>query len=286
MSYRDRIMKNIERVRPLSRAAEKALSALRDPDVAVPSVVDILKYDPTITATVLRYCNSAVSGARQQINSLQQAVVIIGLKQLRSLILTAAVESYFPVKPDGYEVSRLELWRHSLAVALISEDLARLAGAVPQDEAFTAGLLHDIGKVVIMQAVGADWGNVRMQLESMTGDFLAIEKDIFGISHPEVGGIILDKWKFSESIQVAARFHHDPPAPEGPLLPVHIVHMADIAAILAGWGTGLDGLHYHGMAGVFTNYGIRSSDFQLMMSRMADKVAAIEKEHFGEEKRS
>lgn len=278
MSKTKEIILKIGHLPPLSKAAERALSALRDPNVAVQEIVEILKYDPPMTANILKHCNSAVYGVGRTIQSLQQAVVFIGLKSLRKLILTATVEKYFP-QQGGYELNRLELWRHCLAVALIAEDLAPRVGAIQPDEAFTAGLLHDIGKVVTTHFLGGEHERIQKEADLAEKDFPTIEKEVFGMDHMEAGALILEKWGFSSEYCDVARHHHDPSSVPGHAL-TRLVHIADVAAILAGWNTGLDALQYHARPDVFKEAGLTFQQFQMEMSRMADKIAALEKEHY------
>lgn len=279
MSNMDRVIQKIKTLPPLVKKASEALAALRDPDVPVNKVVSIIQYDPSMTANILRYCNSPVCGLPRQITSIQQAVVLIGLKKLRTLLLTSAVEKYFSGDLPGYEGQRFELWRHCLAVALIAEHVAETTRAVPPDEAFTAGLLHDIGKVVTSQFLAEE----RARWEEnplLAGDFPTLERDVLGMDHMEVGAQVLARWDFPQPFQDVARLHHNPPLQDRLDL-VGVVHIADVEAILAGWNTTVDALHYRAKPEIFAQAGIRLSGLQETLGSLVDRVAALEQELFG-----
>lgn len=283
MSQAKQVLQAIRSLPPLSRKAELALKSLQDPDISIPALVEILQYDPAVTVNILKHCNSPLLGVRGTVSSLHQAVVIMGLRQLRKIILAASIERYFPSRSGGYELSHFELWRHSLAVALIAEELANELGGYQADQAFTAGLLHDIGKVIINQFLDTSKAEVIEEV-SKGGDFTEVERQVVGLTHMEAGGMILERWHFPPEVQAVARFHHDPPPEPGNSL-VILVHMADLVAILAGWGTGLDALFYRANLAIFRSRGINLNRLYQLVSRLTDKVAQLEKDYFPEGER-
>ncbi len=278
MNQIDKILASIDKLPPFSPKVEEALRTLRNPDINIQQVVNILQYDPAITANILRFCNSPIFGVTREISSLQQASVLLGLDRLRKIILTASVEKYFPTTPRGYEVRKHEIWRHSLLVAMVAEELAGRFDGISPDVAFTAGLLHDIGKIITTHFLASEFSRVEEAVEEGK-TFLEVERTIIGIDHMEAGARVLKKWAFASDIQDVAAHHHAPPEDQ-PFGLVHLVHIADVAAILMGWNTGVDALHYPGDTETFRTAGIGMKSLQEMVCRLSDKVLNLEKEYF------
>jgi putative nucleotidyltransferase with HDIG domain len=145
----------------------------------------------------------------------------------------------------GYDLQPDSLWQHSIAVALASEQLAHKIRLADVGDAFTAGLLHDIGKVVLGTFVEIDDEPIReiVALDNLAFD--EAERMVLGIDHAEVAGVLLADWSVPEAVAEAARWHHDPRrSVQAHQRLVDLVHVADVLCLKIGWGLGSDGLQY------------------------------------------
>ena len=196
--------------------ATKVLQLLAKEDVPIRRIVDLIRTDPAFSAGILRVANSALFGFVAQVETVKHAVVIVGLDRVRTLTLTVAMGSY--LKAALRIVTLRGCWRHSLACALLSEELATSC-SVHLDRAYTAGLLHDIGRLGLLVAYPAEYSNVLAVTEENSMDILQVERDLFDIDHCQAGRWLMKEWKFPEEFHdIAARHHSEPTTGEFDLL--------------------------------------------------------------------
>jgi HD-like signal output (HDOD) protein len=145
MSLVPQVLKSLKTLPPFPLVAQRALMLLNKPEVSIQELVDIVKFDPAITANVLRISNSAFFGLRREIHSLHQALLLLGTQELQKIIIASGATRLFCRATPGYFTDRLGLWRHSVSCALMADLLARELSHPERATSFTAGLLHDIG---------------------------------------------------------------------------------------------------------------------------------------------
>ncbi len=205
---------------------------IKDPKVNAGHIAAILAEDPAMSVKVLKLTNSAFYGLSREVESVKQAVVIVGLEAIKNLVLSASVLDMFKGKVDPEFQEKY--WRHSLAVAFCSRLLAnkcKAKGIVDPDSAFSGGLLHDIGKVVIgcfMPEEFKKYAAARVEdKESMSHK---LEERVLGYDHAQVGAGLAVHWKLPHTVVDAVTYHHYPEAcAEGDPI-VHIVHVANYIA--------------------------------------------------------
>jgi putative nucleotidyltransferase with HDIG domain len=186
------------------------MEVLTREDPSVKEVTGIIKTDPAFTSELLRVANSALYGFSYQINTVQHAIVTLGLEFVKALSMTVAMRSY--LKQAMRLPALRRCWRHSLASALLSEELAT-ACQVPADGAYTGGLLHDIGRLALLVAYPKEYANLLEVSAENSFDLLATERDLFDVDHCEAGLWLSAEWKLpKELIQVICN-HHDAPQP-------------------------------------------------------------------------
>lgn len=166
--------------------------------------------------------NSALIGSRSEIHSIGQAIEILGLERLKAIAMTIALRDLLPSAKNNSFLQ--QCWNYNLATAVICEWLARLVGLEP-DACYTAGLIHDIGRLAILQAFPKEYELGVLSIEEYDFDLLRCEKAVFEIDHCEAGSWLLDHWGFPTDLCEAAAFHHIQPGPESPAL-VHVVFIA------------------------------------------------------------
>jgi putative nucleotidyltransferase with HDIG domain len=200
-------------------------------------IVQLIAFDPALTAKVLQRCNSAASASRGAVADLDAAVARLGFNTIYSLVALVVGESMLGAAQRGYGLGAGQLWEHSATTAVATKAVARHYGG-DENLVFTAALLHDIGKLVL----GAFLEDSRDWLMRETGpsghSFLEAEKAILGVDHAEIGGRVLEQWKFPANLTAAVRFHHDPVKARPNEELASYVHLGDIIAHYLGHAEG------------------------------------------------
>ena len=245
MSEREKVREALQAVPSLPSVVVELQKYLNDPDVGFDQLAKIIQYDPGLTANLLKLANSSYFGLSRTINSVQEAISRLGTKRVFQMVLSMSVAPMVNKPIKGYDMDAGGLWEHSIATAICAEQLVASLGLKDAEEAFTAGLLHDLGKVVMGTFIDVDDQPIKEIVFSDNLAFNEAEKMVLGIDHAEVAGELLGKWSLSEEVTACARWHHEPDkaGPEHQQL-VDLIHVADVLCINVGWGMGSDGLQY------------------------------------------
>jgi putative nucleotidyltransferase with HDIG domain len=220
----------------LSQAAARLHSLALDPRSSAADLEAVIRPDAALTANLLRLANSAHFGLRVPAATARQAVTLLGLRRVCEVATSAAFAPVIPPRLPGYEIDAAAFWTHCVAVAVLAEGLAGEVGG-PPDLLFTAGLLHDLGKLAICAWVSGEAGEILSRARGGEG-FAAAERDVLGLDHGEVGAEVAAAWGLPRAIAAVARWHHRPAGaaagPDGRL--VALVHAADALAHSLGLG--------------------------------------------------
>ena len=221
----------------------RVLKVLRSVDAGADAIEQVVGLDPGLTANILRFANSAFVGLRGKVGSLREVVAQLGIDRLAEMTMAASVNSMMGKRLKGYDIEPGEMWRHSIGVAVGAEILAKDYGLGVNGDAFTAGLLHDVGKLVCDSFVGNQWSEF-VRVMPRCDSFDAAERQILSVDHAAVGAEILSHWGLPDVLVDAVRWHHRPDQvtdlTSRPL--VDSVHMADAVAQMIGWSDGREGL--------------------------------------------
>jgi len=234
------LVAKVKSLPPVPNAALRLIGLLDKSETSNEDVVQAIRCDNVLTAKLLRACNSPYFGFSEPVASVDQAVLVLGHQQILHIVLTLAFGSAMAVPLPGYAVESNELWEHSLTTAMAAEVVVNsgLELNVEAPVAFTAGLLHDIGKLVMSQILdpqmqSAIRGRVTLDMISRSD----AEKEILGTDHAEVGACLLKSWNLPEDVVEAVANHHRPTLEPRPRLSV-VAHVANCAAHLAGSAPG------------------------------------------------
>lgn len=217
----------VQELPKLPKAVHEITLALGDESLCLEAFAQKIAIDPAMAAKILRAANSPFYGKSGSIGSVHDAVRFIGLRAVGALLTTAAVlRSIAPPACDGFAFRGF--WEHSLAVAVCSQELARACG-YSQTVAFTAGLIHDIGRLALATYYPRDLAIAIEYAKSCDCPPYEAEKAILSIDHAEVGAWIATHWHFADAVSEAIRRHHDPDEgdPTALVALVDIVHAAD-----------------------------------------------------------
>jgi len=244
-----RILKKVQNVPSLPQFVLLTLKKLDDEKSSASDVASSLSKDQGLVVRVLRLANSAYYGIPRTITSVTEAVAILGFKTLRSIVLAASIYPFMAESQKGYALDKGELWRHSLGVAYVSRFIGSKLNGVDLEEAYLAGLLHDIGKIVLNEYVRYGYSIISKMVEEKTIPFTEAEREVLGFDHAEIGAMIIDQWALPEVYSLAARYHHMPEdLPEGKMnysTIVDVVHVANAICLMLGFGLGADGLQHY-----------------------------------------
>jgi len=237
------VVAKVKNLPPVSFAALKLVNLLEQSFVSNDEVVQVLKCDNVLTAKLLRACNSPYFGLEEPVSSVDQAVLILGHQQILHIVLTLAFGGAMVVPVPGYAVEANELWRHSLITATAAEIIVRdgVDLNVEAPVAFTVGLLHDMGKLVLGQMLTPDLQtDIRFRIDSKQISRCEAEREVLGTDHADVGACLLQSWHLPEEIVEATANHHKPILEPRPKLSV-VTHIANSLAHLSGSAPGWDG---------------------------------------------
>jgi len=237
------VIKAVNSFPSISPTASKILPMLNDPNTNVADIENTVRYDPGLTANILKLANSAFFGLPGTISSISQAVAQLGWKRMYQLVIASTVNAVMDKHVPGYDLQRGQLWRHSVAVSVAAEILVKQRRINASDETFTAALLHDIGKVILGEFIQSDLNLIDMAAVQDTS-FVEAERDVLGTDHAEVGAWILDHWALPADLVRAVRWHHEPRRAEKPNTILDLVHVADALCLMMGMGIGHEGLQY------------------------------------------
>jgi len=200
------------------------LSSIEQDDIDISVLAKKVSYDQALTAKTLRLANSSSFGLQVKVTTIQQAITFLGFQATRNLITAAAITGCFPSgRCEGFHDKAF--WRHSIATAVCARALARRM-RFNQDIAFTAGLLHDIGKLVLVTGHPDAYAQVVAWRAQHGGDWLDAERAVLGIDHVDAGVALADHWNFSDTMRHAIACHHAPDMHGAGFLAA-IVHVAN-----------------------------------------------------------
>lgn len=205
-----------------------------DPDSSIDDIVKVVSQDPSFTVRLLRVANSPFYGFSSAIETVARAVTLIGTSQVRNIALSTSVASAFEGLPNEL-VSMDNFWHHSLYCALVSRILARRVGRMDPEAMFTAGMLHDIGELVIFSRLPE---KARQALEMVldSGDEIPVyeaEREVIGLDHAQVGGELARQWNLPPLLQDCIEFHHNIAGARHCPRETAIVHIANVIALMA-----------------------------------------------------
>lgn len=238
MTTPDVILGTLESIPTLPAAAARLFQLLDDPKASATHFERLITPDPALTANLLRFANSAYFGRNRQVSSVRDAIVLVGLKSLADLVVSAGFARVLPPRLPGYDVDAPTFWQHCVAVAVLSERLALEVALDVPTLTFTGGLLHDIGKLAVGSFVAEARDGVLERVWAGGECFVAVEREVLGIDHAEVGEALAARWRLPPAIGAVVRWHHAPSDGQegGHGARVDLVHLADALAHTLGYG--------------------------------------------------
>lgn len=277
------VFAHLDRLPPLPAIAIQLIELTTRSDASLADVIALLRGDQALSAKVLSLANSAATGLRQPATTLERAIPMIGLTAVRSVVLASVVFDCFPLpprKPTAGGFDRAEFWKHSIAVACGAR---RLAAAKPDtrvdaEEAYIAGLLHDLGKVALHAIFPKGYDRVVLQAAETHSDIADVERAILGADHTVVGRRLADRWRLPRMLQESIWLHHlaadSLPASAANARLIAAVQLADVVAREQRIGMSGNHAHYESSARLADRLGFRPADMSAVVENLLADVAA------------
>ena len=236
----EHILKRIRVLPPLPTSAMRVIALTKNPATSAKELEHVIGQDPALAAGMLRQANSAYYGYARRISSLHEAIIVLGFQTTQGLAMASAVAPYLKTQLVGYEIEQDGLWKHSMLTAMAAKSLCRKLKLPYSDVAFTAGLLHDIGKLVIsiyVQEVGA---YLIKKVTEAKLSYVELEEKVIGFNHATVGGLLANSWNLPSDLVESISYHHEPSSSQSYAELVSVIHVANGVASILGIGGGVD----------------------------------------------
>lgn len=227
LSLKNKILTKVKDLPTLPEVATKVMEVANNPRSSAADMAKVISQDQALTAKILKLVNSAYYGFPRKISTVTQAIVILGFRTVRDLVLNISISGMFNSKNVG-ELSAEALWLHNLGVAVTAKILAKRIGYEPLEEAFTAGLLHDLGKLVFIKLFPREYEKIVTIAINGNKWIRDVEESLLEVDHALIGKWVSENWKFPPQLVRAIQLHHQPEIDnEYPEL-TSIVHGADV----------------------------------------------------------
>ena len=225
-------------LRSLPSTTLQLTSLLDDDTVDAGSVLAIIEKDPSLTSNLLKLANSAFYGLRRQVGTTREALVMLGNKTVVNLAFAASMGDILRGPLAAYRLGRNETWHHALGTALAASEIIKLdeGGISAKERAFTSGLVHDIGKLLLNRPLKQEL--TQLPVDGTFGEMMAGEKQILGFDHAEAGARLGESWNFPPYLVEAIRWHHQPEQAESEVDLVRAVTAANLLTCYSGWAGG------------------------------------------------
>ncbi len=248
---------------------------LQDPEADFTRVTEMIQYDPGLTANILKMANSVAYGGVRKVDSLRAALPRLGIKRVLEMVLALTASSQLVEDLPGMGLRGDDLLQHSIFTAVAAEELARLLDMRHAEMAFTIGLLHDLGMVVLDPFVAENKARFDEAFLASDRSFQHLERELLGIDHAEAGARVLADWRLSEAVVTAIRWHHEPEQAATHRELVNLIHLADILAFSQGIGTGDYGMGYRASSDAISSLGLRQKQVEYVASETVDKMREL-----------
>jgi len=274
----DELVSRVERIPRLPDTAMRLIRVVSDPRSSIQEIVTTIRYDQAVTTEVLRVCNSAYFGLSRRVNSIDDAICLLGTAKVLQLVLSVHTQTLLSRPQEGYGLMPGALWEHSVAVATGCQLLTHRLELGDAGLLFTAGLLHDIGKVILNETVATEYAEIVKRVSEGGRSFLEAEQEVLGFTHPEVGARLAETWQLSEEINRCIRYHHEPDDLPVPDPRVDAVHLADVSCLLMGIGGGeTDGLAYRARPAVLDRHGLSEKALESIGAEITIELKYVRK---------
>jgi putative nucleotidyltransferase with HDIG domain len=271
-----KLVNKVKEMPPLPQSITQILEITKDDKSSSRELAKVFERDPTLAVNILKIANLPAYGFSSRISTISHAVVCLGLETIKSIALASSTHDMLNKEIPAYSLGEGMLWQHSISCATCAKIIAKRIGYKDDEEAYIAGLLLDIGKVILSSFAEDEFNQVAERAERDKVSFNIAEHEILGFDHPQVGGRVIKKWHLPSALVEAVLYHHQPEKADEHKTLAYIVHLADALSCMLGIGLGSDGLMYLFEENTLDVLGLTKEGVESIMSELADIVVDVE----------
>lgn len=276
MSAIQELIKEIKNLKPIPAVVNQVLAVVDDPGSSMEDIANVIQYDPVVTASVLKTCNSAYFGLKHPAESIKDAVSLLGIDQIIEIVLIKSGAKILTGRQEGYGLHEGAMWKYSVSSAVIAKQIATQLSMENTSTLFTSALLKDFGKIVLDRFVSQSFEKISNLVVNENYSFQEAEKKVIGVDHAELGAMIAKMWKFSPKMVKIIRHHHLTDASLVKDRDIATVYLADCICMMIGIGVGSDGLSYRFNDEAMKELGILPNDISKLIAEFAGNMQKIE----------
>ncbi|MBU0508581.1 HDOD domain-containing protein [bacterium] len=273
------LSREIDHLDPIPVSQPRLAQVVADPTADLQQIVTIIEYDPALTSNTLRMANSAYFSPGTRVHSVKEAVQRLGAGRILQHAVGHGIRGRLIAACPGYDLVEHELWRHSVAAALAAEQLSLYAKTRIHPVAFTAALLHDIGKFLLSRHLTDDLKAEITELEQNGRlPYVEAERTILGFDHAQVGGVIARRWNFPDVLVEAIAHHHHPHHPhlgDGDHTALDAVHIGNTVAKIIGIGIGSEEMNMLADSRAARGLGLTPTTLEALCAAVAIELPAV-----------
>src|SRR6266513_3419694 len=237
-------VKKVNSIATLPEVTAKIIATVEDPKSTAGTLHKIVSHDPALVTRIMKVVNSAFYGLPGQIGSIERAIVLLGLNAIKNIAVAASLGQLFRGVNLCEGFTAKDLWTHCIAVGITARYIAKQMKVPLADEAFLAGMIHDVGLLVSLQVMPDKLRKVCESAKAPNSNFCDLEREAMGMDHQQLGAALCDQWKFPRSCQRVAGYHHRPfQLSDNNRHLVSIVHVADTLVATANHGFNLTAIN-------------------------------------------
>ncbi len=268
------IVASVEDLIPIPHTAIRLAQIIGDEKSTINEVVKVVRYDQALSVDILKIANSSMSAPNRHIGNIRDAIVRLGSGCVLQIVFSKCVKSVMKRPLEQYGYCEDDLWHHSIASAIAAENLVKYVNVKIETISFTAALLHDIGKLLMIQVLPEE--KIKEIMHLITKDHIswaAAEKKLFSFTHADIGAEIAKTWKLPEQIERAIRYHNRLNTVTDPI--TDCVRVSNIVARAIGKGIGNEGMSVVVDSDVADRLGLSQDNFELLCAITAQKFEDV-----------
>jgi putative nucleotidyltransferase with HDIG domain/PAS domain S-box-containing protein len=267
---------NISEIPALPEAARWAIYTTLTMDISAEHLSNIIKANPSLALKILKIANSPVYTRDTPIATIKDAIILLGYKTIKGIILSVTIKDLFTEKQSGW-FNYKGFWLHSVATAFVSEEIAKLINYTPDDAVYAAGLLHDIGKIIFLLSAEEQYSKVIEAIEKENLTFNRAEMKIFGFDHTDVSDFLFGHWKLPEKLTLPIQEHHKQALSQtdGYITAAHILKISNEIAHIAGFPSHKNEPAYEVSETILLNLGIMNEDLDIILQNLKENISSL-----------
>ncbi|SPF48402.1 conserved hypothetical protein [Candidatus Desulfosporosinus infrequens] len=266
----EHVLKRVQALPPLPTSALRVIALTKNPATTVKELETVIGHDLALTASMLRQANSAYYGFARRISTIQEAIVMLGFQVIQGLAMSSAIAPLLQGELEGYEIGQEGLWKHSMLTAMTAKRICQYCRIPYGDVAFTAGLLHDIGKLIISIYVKEVGSYLLKKVNEAKLSYVELEEKVIGYNHATVGGFLAKSWNLPDDLIAAISYHHSPSQAQIYEELASVVHVANGLASLLGIGGGVDSFLNPIQQVALDRLNLKEASLELLMAELGE----------------